>query len=771
MTRRDEALAFLADWDPDVVELPDWVADHIDDDEAVSAAFDARFAPWDGAELALGVAPPARRRAPWRVWVGVGLMAATGLLFVGGGLVGVGATFSASAPEPDPALVLEPLDPVLVSEIPEPQPASSPEPVAVSDPEPDPEPSFEITAKIEELPVVALPGLSQGQISELKNRVARPQGERPLPSQPQLVQVTSSRIEIRERVHFPTGATEPGPASQALIDEIAQVMQEHPQIGTVAIEGHTDSRGTAAANQTLSELRATSVFRGLVERGVDPRRLSVVGHGETRPLDTNATSEGRARNSRVEFRIVGHEERAPEPVPVEPPSSEDYTDYGHHSFQRVDEDPLSTFSIDVDNGSYTLSRRKLREGYLPPRAAVRVEEFVNYLPYPYVPPAGSDPFGVDTELTPNPFNSRTHLLRIGVHGKRVAVDQRRSVHLTFLVDTSGSMQSNDKLDLAKYALRELTGELRDGDTVAIVAYAGSAGVVLPPTPMSRRDEVLSALSRMTAGGSTAMGAGIGLAYRLAEEAYREGAVNRVIIVSDGDANVGQTSHQALTEQIRSWANRGIGLTTAGFGMGNYKDTMMEQLANDGDGNYFYIDSEREARRVFVDRLTANMVVIARDVKLQVDFDPDVVEAYRLVGYENRDIADADFRDDRVDAGEIGAGHQVTALYELALREGATGQAATLRVRSKAPGPDAPASERSFPITTEAARPSFAEGSRAFRMAVSAASFAELLRGNPHLHGASFGDVARMARAAQRAEYAEDAELVELIETAARLSGE
>ena len=266
-----------------------------------------------------------------------------------------------------------------------------------------------------------------------------------------------------------------------------------------------------------------------------------------------------------------------------------------------------------------------------------------------------------------------------------------------------------------------------------------------------------------------MGAGIQLAYDLAEEAYHDGGVNRVMILSDGDANVGTTSHQALTEMIRRYAAKGITLTTSGFGQGNYKDTMMERLANDGDGNYFYIDSEREARRVFVDKLTSTLVVIAKDVKLQVEWNAQAVEAYRLVGYENRDIADVDFRNDAVDAGEIGAGHQVTALYEVALKPGARGRLATVRVRNKAPGPESPAVERSFDLHSEVIRHDFREGDADFRMAVAAASFAELLRGNPHLHGASYADVARMARDARRVEYPEDTELISLIERAQALT--
>jgi len=450
-------------------------------------------------------------------------------------------------------------------------------------------------------------------------------------------------------------------------------------------------------------------------------------------------------------------------------SGEGYRNYGVNGFSFTQSDSLSTFAVDVDTASYTLSRKKLDMGYLPPAASVRVEEFVNYFPYDYIPPQSS-PFSVALEGAPTPWNANTWLVRVGVQGKRINYFERKPVHLTFLVDTSGSMRSVDKLDLVRSSLRMLTQELEDGDTVAIVAYAGSSGVVLEPTPMSRKNDILQALNRLQAGGSTAMGSGIDLAYRLADQTYADGAVNRVIIASDGDANVGQTNQESLSNQIKGFAQRGITLTTIGVGSGNYQDTMMEQLANQGDGNYFYIDSEREARRIFVDKLCSTMEVIAKDVKIQVEWNEDLIKGYRLVGYENRDIADKDFRNDAVDAGEIGSGHQVTALYEVVLTDG-TGDLATVRIRNKAPGPEAPAVERKYAMPQRLLRDSFDESSADFRIATSAAGFAELLRQSPHIHEMKFSNFAHIARGATRPEYSEDLELVRLLETAARLSGE
>ena len=452
-------------------------------------------------------------------------------------------------------------------------------------------------------------------------------------------------------------------------------------------------------------------------------------------------------------------------------SGEGYRYYGVNGFAETAKDALSTFAVDVDTASYTMTRKKLLDGYMPAVSSIRVEEFVNYFPYDYIPPQSS-PFSVAFEGAPTPWNGNTWLVKVGVQGKRIDTFERKPVHLTFLVDTSGSMRAADKMDLVQSSLRMLTSELDDGDTVAIVAYAGSAGLVLEPTPMSRKADIMKALSNLQAGGSTAMGSGIELAYRLADQTYADGAVNRVIIASDGDANVGQTNQQALSKQIEAYANRGITLTTIGFGTGNYQDTMMEQLANQGDGNYFYIDSEKEARRIFVDKLCSTMEVIAKDVKIQVDWNPDRVKGYRLVGYENRDIADRDFRNDAVDAGEIGTGHQVTALYEVVLRGGSdTDDLATVRIRNKAPGPESPAVERTYVMPQRSLQSDFDESSADFRIAISAAGFAELLRQSPHIHEMTYTNFAYIARNAARPEYAEDLELVRLLTRAAQLSGE
>lgn len=455
----------------------------------------------------------------------------------------------------------------------------------------------------------------------------------------------------------------------------------------------------------------------------------------------------------------------PPPEPVAP--GDTFDDHGVSSFKEVSENPLSTFSIDVDRGSFTWARRQLRQSFLPDPASVRTEEFVNSLDYD-VPQPESGPFAVQFEGSPSPYSDRD-LVRITVAARDAA--RRQPVHLVFLVDTSGSMQGPDRLDLVKRSLGMLVGQLGDGDTVAIVAYAGSAGVVLPVTPATDRQAILGSLDRLEAGGSTAMGAGIDMAYRLAHETLRPGHTNRVIIASDGDANVGVTGTGSLSDAIHGYALQGITLTTLGFGQGNYRDARMEQLANDGDGNYYYIDGEEEARHVFVDQLASTLEVVARDVKVQVDWNPETVVRYRQVGYENRALRDEDFRDDTVDAGEVGAGHTVTALYEVERVRGATGDLATVRLRGKPPGADAASTEWTYHLPGAAMQPSFAEASADHRMAVTVATFAELLRHSPHVVGIGYEDIRASAAAAERPGHPEDGQIVELATLASRAAGE
>jgi Ca-activated chloride channel family protein len=432
------------------------------------------------------------------------------------------------------------------------------------------------------------------------------------------------------------------------------------------------------------------------------------------------------------------------------------------------EDAQSTFAIDVDTGAYTIARRKLQHNQLPPHASVRVEEFVNYFRYSY-PDPDSGPFGVHMEAAPSPFVSDDNrkILRVGVQGKRTNKTTRKPVHLTFLVDVSGSMATPDKLGLAQKSLEILTNNLHEGDSVALATYAGRVAQILEPTGIENRGRIQSAIMSLRSGGSTAMNSGLELAYKLALSNHEKGHVNRVIVLSDGDANVGPSSHQDILKRIRHFVDEGVTLSTIGFGMGNYKDSLMEQLANKGNGNYYYIDSEKEARKVFGEQLDGTLQVIAKDVKIQVEFNKDAVKSYRLIGYENRDIADKDFRNDKVDAGEIGAGHTVTALYELVLTDKEVNNLGTVRVRHKEPE-GAKAKEQAFMLTRGDLKSSIREASQDFQFATAVAGFAEILRNSEYAKDLSFELIEEIAKGGTMAGQQDRQEFIDLVKKAKSL---
>jgi len=352
--------------------------------------------------------------------------------------------------------------------------------------------------------------------------------------------------------------------------------------------------------------------------------------------------------------------------PTEAPdtSGEGYAAIQENAFKQVADDARSTFSVDVDTAAYSNVRRFLEDGSLPPADAVRIEEMINYFSYAYAEPRGPQPFAVQTEVAACPWNSQARLVQIGVKGRSIAPAAVPPRNLVFLLDVSGSMMAEDKLPLLKRSLTLLVAELRPEDSVAIVVYAGASGVVLPPTRGSERDAIVTALGQLEAGGSTNGGAGIELAYALAAQNFKAGAINRVILATDGDFNVGPSSQGALERLIEEKRKSGVFLSVFGFGTGNLQDATMELLADKGNGNYAYIDSLMEARKVLVEQAGGTLVTIAKDVKIQVEWNPARVGAYRLIGYENRVLAHSDFNDDKKDAGEIGAGHTVTALYEV-----------------------------------------------------------------------------------------------------------
>ncbi|MDQ3364447.1 MAG: VWA domain-containing protein [Myxococcota bacterium] len=459
-------------------------------------------------------------------------------------------------------------------------------------------------------------------------------------------------------------------------------------------------------------------------------------------------------------------------IAVAPGSTEGDTHVSHgvNPWVETSRDALSTFAADVDTASYTYARRTLLGNALPPPASVRVEEFVNYFKYGFPQPLPGSPFSVVMDAAPSPLAPRNHILRVGIATPTKSAADRKTANLVFLVDVSGSMHSADKLGLAKQALGILVGQLRESDTVSLVTYAGATRVVLPATSVEHRTKILAAIDQLSASGSTAMGTGLDLAYDQAMKSMRPGTISRVIVLSDGDTNVGPTSHQAILDIIGSRVQAGVTLSTIGFGMGNYRAELMEQLGDRGNGNNYYIDSLAAAQQLFTSNLVSVLEVAAKDAKLQVEFDPAMVARYRLLGYENRDIADADFRKDGVDAGEIGAGHQVTAMYEVQLTPQAAAQPgplAMVRIRHKAPE-GREATESTFAMTGAPAG-SFDAASADFKFAFTVASFADLLRGAEDAQGWSLDRMETVARATAGDDAARR-ELVGLIAKARTLRG-
>ena len=450
-------------------------------------------------------------------------------------------------------------------------------------------------------------------------------------------------------------------------------------------------------------------------------------------------------------------------------SNEQYNTIVENRFLDVTDEPLSTFSIDVDAASYSNVRRFLNSNTLPPVDAVRIEEMINYFTYDYPQPGKKHPFSITAEVGKCPWNADNRLVYIGLQGKKVATDKLPPNNLVFLLDVSGSMNSPNKLPLLKMALKLLVNQLREEDRIAVAVYAGSAGLVLPPTPGSDSRTIIEALDRLQAGGSTAGGAGIQLAYRIAKDNFLKDGNNRVILATDGDFNVGMSSDAELVRLIESKRDNGIYLTVLGFGTGNYKDSKMEQLADKGNGNYAYIDNLLEAKKVLVNEMGGTLLTIAKDVKIQIEFNPENVSAYRLIGYENRRLANRDFNDDTKDAGELGAGTAVTFLYEIipagadeALRPTPelkyqdtevsdeamqTDELLTIKLRYKQPGGD-----RST-LTEQVVRKAdivqaMDDTSEAYRFAAAVAGLGQVLRGGKYTGDFGYTEVLALARGAR-----------------------
>ena len=503
---------------------------------------------------------------------------------------------------------------------------------------------------------------------------------------------------------------------------------------------------------------------------------------------------GQAADSRRSLAVY-----SPGLVAVPPPLLKNTENYAHleeNGVMLTAENPVSTFSVDVDTGSYANLRRFLNQGVLPPEDAVRIEEMINYFDYAYATPESTEqPFGFSTALTVSPWNPERHLLRIGLKGYEIEADERPDTNLVFLVDVSGSMQSPDKLELLKRSLGVLAGRLTERDRVSLVVYAGAAGVVLQPTPGNQVATIRNALNQLVAGGSTNGASGIQLAYDMARQGYIKDGINRVVLATDGDFNVGTVNFEQLIDIVERERASGITLTTLGFGQGNYNDHLMEQLANKGNGNHAYIDTMREANKVLVEEMSSTLMVIAADVKAQIEFNPAIVAEYRLVGYENRVLEREDFNNDKVDAGDIGAGHTVTALYELTLTDSKARQVdplrytastgshygkggierpreeelAYLKLRYKLPGESS--SKLLQAVIKRDDVVDFDDIDADFRFAVAVAAFGQKLRGSKHAD-MSFDAIRELAASARGDDpFGYRGEFLSLVSTASGLAGQ
>jgi Ca-activated chloride channel homolog len=446
------------------------------------------------------------------------------------------------------------------------------------------------------------------------------------------------------------------------------------------------------------------------------------------------------------------------PIYPQAANTERYQHLADNPVHLVAEQPVSTFSIDVDTGAYANVRRYLNAGQLPPQDAARVEEMINYFDYQYAAPTNRNtPFNVATEVAPAPWNANALLLKVGIKGYELPANERPAANLVFLIDVSGSMETADKLPLLKRAFGLLTDQLTAKDRVSMVVYAGNAGMVLAPTPGDHKYQIRDAIAHLEAGGSTNGADGIKQAYQLAHDTFINNGINRVVLATDGDFNVGVTNFEMLLDMAERERQSGIALTTLGFGTGNYNDELMERLADAGNGNYAYIDTLAEARKVLVSELSSTLVTIAKDVKIQVEFNPAMVKEYRLIGYENRLLAREDFNNDKVDAGEIGAGHRVTALYEI-ISVNAAGRVDPLRyatadvsktssnelayVRLRYKRPDADTSQLlSYPIH----KATTASMSTDLAFAASVAAFGQRLRGAKYLGDFGYSNIAQLAK--------------------------
>ncbi len=580
-------------------------------------------------------------------------------------------------------------------------------------------------------------------------------------------------------VHWNATAAAVDAAPSVLVGTVTDAASRTPISGaTVSLERSSVGTTTDAAGryrlQLPESVRGSSIAVTARRIGYQPARHTVSIDADSLTLDF-ALGAAAVQLSEIAVRgapvgiakrylgstVVGDVHRCRHDCSFD---TESYDKIDDNPFLAVAGNPRSTFSIDVDRASYGNVRRFVNRGQKPPKDAVRIEELVNYFSYDYPAPSGDVPFAVTTDVATAPWNTDHRLVRIGVQGKKIPLGELPPSNLVFLIDVSGSMAAVDKLPLLKSAFRLLVKELRPQDRVAIVVYAGSAGLVLPSTPGSEKRRILDAIDELEARGSTAGGAGIRMAYDVAKENHIDGGINRVILATDGDFNIGVSSDAEMVRLIEEKREQGTTLTVLGFGTGNLKDSKMEKLADHGNGHYAYVDGFNEARRVFVRELGGTLATIAKDVKIQVEFNPARVASYRLIGYENRMLRDEDFNDDKKDAGDLGAGHSVTALYEVVpvgapdadsargsdplryqgggVRSDAASSDELMYVKLRYKEPSGSASR----LLAHVVRDRVVEPSADFRFAAAVAEFGMLLRDSPHKGSSTFEQTLSLAEA-------------------------